>query len=451
VPLHLVSNTSPGAPQNTNAAGALLEILSASLIIGKVFSYNGTAFTDNTDEARLEGGTAFALFPTGGTNNICYFGSPAERWDAASGTYKPGFRQLIFDLATPGAGGAYVWEYWNGTAWAPLTVTDGTNGFTQDGTVSWTPPADWAATTVNGHNTYWVRVRPTTAPTTNPTCYSVTTLGWLIAFLGTNKAAYKQAPSTNWPRYHFRVDHSAGGDGTVIGYETMTDVDNGANRFPAGTETCTIWASSNATARPWFVVADGRTVILGIGRDDAESRILLVYFGDYVPANNQYKNAVCIGSQRSGGPAGQTLWANNYLAGYFPGVLAVSQDGVLISPYCVLAFNQAATSDTNDSLGGYPLGPGWKSGFNAPNQADGRVWVAPIYLVSNEAGLPIVGYLRGIWQPLHSRGVIADKTVLPGAGGMSGRALRIHDPVWTSLSGPYYGHYAVEISDTWDT
>ena len=67
-----------------------------------------------------------------------------------------------------------AWEYWDGTNWQPLgqsspTVTsapqppfgftDGTQGFTRDGTMSFRCPAQWASRTVEDVTGFWLRVR----------------------------------------------------------------------------------------------------------------------------------------------------------------------------------------------------------------------------------------------------------------------------------------------------
>ncbi|MFA9516351.1 putative baseplate assembly protein [Halopenitus sp. H-Gu1] len=54
------------------------------------------------------------------------------------------------------------WEYWNGDGWATLSVSDETEGFTIDDepvSVTFSVPADVAATSVAGHDGVWVRAR----------------------------------------------------------------------------------------------------------------------------------------------------------------------------------------------------------------------------------------------------------------------------------------------------
>lgn len=52
------------------------------------------------------------------------------------------------------------WQYWNGNGWTQLPLeTDETEGFTTDGTVSFTIPENFDTTTVSGHEDYWIRAR----------------------------------------------------------------------------------------------------------------------------------------------------------------------------------------------------------------------------------------------------------------------------------------------------
>jgi hypothetical protein len=70
------------------------------------------------------------------------------------------FTDIYFGFGTIlSVGTDRTWEYWNGTAWTSVTVTDGTNQWQNDGIVNFTAPGDWATTTVNAiANLYWLRV-----------------------------------------------------------------------------------------------------------------------------------------------------------------------------------------------------------------------------------------------------------------------------------------------------
>ena len=74
-----------------------------------------------------------------------------------------------------------IWEYWDGSAWKSLAVSDGSNRFSQTRSVlTWTVPSDWRPTTPE-HNTlkpsdtklyYYIRARTTDASFTAPLLYN---------------------------------------------------------------------------------------------------------------------------------------------------------------------------------------------------------------------------------------------------------------------------------------
>lgn len=91
-------------------------------------------------------------------NDAVYFGGDAP------------FGVLVFDIATAATYGAdsLAWEYWNGASWTALTIVwdqtdltanNGLRSFQADGAVIFSAPTDWASTTVNTQDVYWVRAR----------------------------------------------------------------------------------------------------------------------------------------------------------------------------------------------------------------------------------------------------------------------------------------------------
>jgi hypothetical protein len=81
-------------------------------------------------------------------------------------------------------------------------------------------------------------------------------VGWQKAFSGTNKAAYRSQDVTG-TRFYFRLDDTQTTTATASGYEAMTDVDTGSNQFAP--TPATISKPSTSSARPWWVVGDGKT------------------------------------------------------------------------------------------------------------------------------------------------------------------------------------------------
>jgi hypothetical protein len=111
-------------------------------------------FQDRTEPAHTGGSESFSL---GGLGTSTYIAYPEV------------FGQVNFSLATgAGAGWSAVVEYptavdsgGNPTAWATLPAQgDTTGGFTHSGQITFTPPSNWKAATVNGSaRMYYVRLR----------------------------------------------------------------------------------------------------------------------------------------------------------------------------------------------------------------------------------------------------------------------------------------------------
>jgi hypothetical protein len=124
--------------------------------LDKVFVYDGAAYTDNTTEADSLDGTPFATIADAG--DYLYLGKATP------------FEQVYIDFATPGAYGAVVVKYWNGTAWAAVSGLAGAAAaLAADGVMSWDLPVDWAITTVNGYAGYFIQISATTPWTTPAT------------------------------------------------------------------------------------------------------------------------------------------------------------------------------------------------------------------------------------------------------------------------------------------
>jgi hypothetical protein len=124
----------------------------------KYWSYNGSAYTNDTTDA---GNTTNAdTQMTSGVGSILYFGK-TEKFDAIS-----------WDVSTAGTTGQVVWEYFNGDSWKDITKYYGyTNtAFYGDGYLSFVAPDDWATTPINSEATpyYYVRARTTVAYVVNP-------------------------------------------------------------------------------------------------------------------------------------------------------------------------------------------------------------------------------------------------------------------------------------------
>jgi hypothetical protein len=136
-----------------------------------VYFYDGggTTYTDHTVEAEIVGGTSFEVADD--SNDFFYLGSRVP----FSGAH------FLMDLTTgyTGASGTPAWTYYaTDDTWKSLTVTDGTNDFTQDGTVYWDIPDDMAVKPDLGASgdrpLYWVRVGRSASESPAAKIYQVT-------------------------------------------------------------------------------------------------------------------------------------------------------------------------------------------------------------------------------------------------------------------------------------
>ncbi len=150
-------------------AKSLKVVVSAAAVVGANLYDASAAYTDYTTEANEGTANDVVLLPAAGDlqiNDAFYVGA-----------YYP-FKKCTFNIGTAGVGAwAGSWEYWNGTAWTAVTVTDGTSGFKVAGSndvVITNMPLDWEMTNNAGllsTTCFWLRYRLTTgdaAPTTRP-------------------------------------------------------------------------------------------------------------------------------------------------------------------------------------------------------------------------------------------------------------------------------------------
>ena len=448
----LFTSFDTGAPVVTGTAGTLVGLLSHCLIIGKVFgTTNDTSFTDNTNEARLAGGTAFTLFPTPATADRTYIGHSVQ------------FTSITIGLSVAGSAATYVWEYWNGTAWTTLSVTDGTSGFTQSGMVRWTAPAFWATTSVNGTSMYWVRVRFTgTAPVTNPTVLTMTYLGWLEYYNLSNRVAYRQGTGPGTTNAFFlRVNDngsfggSAGPDESINaafgqvpnearlrGYENMSWIDNGSFPFPSVAQAASGLfarksATNDTTARQWLVMADSRTFYVFALTTDGANIYLGFMFGDIFTYKSADKfRCMLIARDTENSVNTTTVEGLSILA-------AIGSNTA--GTYVARNDQGEAGSATAGKLGaGYGSTTALLGTLGKSNPSDHRVYGSPIHVTETTSGIQLRGRLRGFYQWCHAVANASDGDTFLGTDTLSGRSFRILKSAGNA------GVFLMETSNTWD-
>jgi len=159
-----------GDGAKTNGGGIVGDVtLTEAAAAYAVVDDGGTMALLSASSAEAGYTADYQIFPdTSAADDAVYFGNSVPFCEIA----------VNVDTAADYTSGAVAWEYYDGDSWETLSIvldnsgsdaTDGTTPFQQDGAISFIPPSDWAATSVNSQSAYWVRCRVTTGLTTEPT------------------------------------------------------------------------------------------------------------------------------------------------------------------------------------------------------------------------------------------------------------------------------------------
>lgn len=167
-------------------------------------------------------------------------------------------------------------------------------------------------------------------------------LGWTKEFTGTNVAAYRNSVSDGGSGCYVRIDdNSPDSNGerafSIQVFSEMTDVDTGSNA--TGEVFFRKSSTLDATARPWYMLADGLTFYLnGTDRGDTATRYRassLCGAGDYKQDQGSGGlNYFCFGNE-GGGTASHAEW----------GVITPRfSNGVALAFYARSSYNASGSS-----------------------------------------------------------------------------------------------------------
>lgn len=275
--------------------------------------------------------------------------------------------------------------------------------------------------------------------------------GWTEEYAGANKSAFRQGAGCG---YYLRVQDDGPGAGgaleaRVVGYRTMTSVDNGSNAFPLTTQMANGLfvrksATADATTRQWFVFADSKTAHIMIFTGDTSGVCFAWSFGDFVPFYRSSDGHCMIAGRTLENSASGVYECLDKSFGSVPGGYYGTQGLYVAVPSAIggstpvlLAGNCAYTSPSAFAMKGV---------VRFPNPADGRVVIDRIKLVNDRVVTQVeeIGYARGLWHLCHAAANFSSNGVIEGIGE---NKLRSFTVVVTGGTG---GIYCVETSDTLD-
>lgn len=354
MPTHFFHSGMAGAPTNTNAAGSTLAIIDATLVTG----FNLQSVLSATVASEVM--TVNYAIPHGYEDKVLI------RLDGA-------------------AGGSIVRR---ATVTGAQVLTIPAPGFA-DGAVA---------------GTLSTRVAPA---------------DWERVFSDTGKAVFRskvEGPGST--RFFYRVADAAVSGSLSVGfrafrgYESMSDASTGVGLFPtAAQETgngLTVFRSSDATAKPWCVVADARTAYIFLTHDLANASFNAFGFGDF----KNYSSADMFNAFAVGGAWGSETFAR------------ASGGPVIYSPR---SYQNTGTSITLGKAALLPV-----SGANSyPVAIDGGEILSRPVLVT-QSSMPR-GEFRGLAYCSHNAVPSGSLfTVRSTVEGVSGRVLIVKDSLASS-------------------
>ena len=280
--------------------------------------------------------------------------------------------------------------------------------------------------------------------------------GWQELFAGTlaNVIALKPT-AVEATGCVLRIDDTTTSTARIVGYESMSDINTGAGKFPteaqfAGGLYLPKSNQSNSVARPWRLYASERVLILAVAPHDSYADAFGVYvLGDFASSKGVDPYACIV----SGGGLG----VSTNSAGY-------PLDGsAAFSTQTTTDFGCYAARGSFAVGGAVPmnkLGPLASSGrvfsgsknysampLTFPNPSDNSLRVGPVDLYQ---GGDLRGMLPGVLhspQPLISSGAFATGLRIAGQGAYAGRnfeAITVGDPgsaaagvVFVDVTGPW--------------
>lgn len=264
----------------------------------------------------------------------------------------------------------------------------------------------------------------TTSPATGTLSTKTTPLGWTKPFSGTNKAAY--LPKAQYVQCYLRVlddstvpTSASGRWAKLRGYESMSDVDTGTGPFPDTTQApngLTGWksATSDSTARPWWLVGDGGIFYLGMAANASNPSVFGGYaFGDI----NSLKSGDAYSSLLSAWAAGVDAAPSVFGAAMVFSTLG-GYTSTQVGKYLARTYTQLGTAVACGFMGDNGVSSSMGTiGLTYPHPPDNGLMFAPVAVV--EGSILRSRALPGLYQLLHNNpllhlATVADVPDLPG-------------------------------------
>lgn len=266
--------------------------------------------------------------------------------------------------------------------------------------------------------------------------------GWTIEFTDTAKRVYRPPSGT---RFYYRVDDNSPDpasanyvDATLIGYETMSDIDTGTGLFG----NCVITKSNAASSdsRAWVCFADDRTCYLYIYSPGHTTFYNATGFGDFysLMAFDSYNAFVCSKNTFNDTSGTSERFGKITRLPSGTGEFHVARSFSQIGPTINCGMHGDYKYNSTVSFAGTLVYPNIDEAVMLC-----RAWI------HEPVSSGIRGYARGLWVPLHAAASFADGSTAIGQAEISTRTFKTVKGVYGGSGG--LGVHVIETSNTVET
>lgn len=250
--------------------------------------------------------------------------------------------------------------------------------------------------------------------------------GWLVPYTGTNQAVFKSGDVTS-TQLPVRVDDSTAQYSTLRSAEGFSDISTEVNGY--STQYVKRSNATDANARPWLIVADSKSVYLGIQWTNAGSYDF-VHFGDF--ASSVAGDAFNYRLQGLSASAPATL-------GRYSSVNDAATNPLATNSVCPRNYAQmigavnlvqhslcGALSNVNSTaiwkmsgVAGYAANQ--ITNFMSPSVADNGNHFVPVFLIETPAAGQIIrGTARGLLHVIEYNAQASGYSILTGVNNVTG-------------------------------
>lgn len=246
-----------------------------------------------------------------------------------------------------------------------------------------------------------------------------------------------------------RVDDTGATNARVRAYETMSDISTGVGATPLDAQVAGgLWwpksSGANATARPWWLVADERAFYLAVAPQGNE-RFTLLFSGDIA----SFKSGDAYGYLLTGNGSDQINTSNTP-----DGCCGYTSRADRVGAYLARSYTAIGQAVAAQRIGAHHTGPlasvyAGTSGYawgGYPNGANNGLMTAPLELI----GMGLRGTLPGLLHPVQDCGdAFVSGAVISGTDDMLGRdlmVLRVGTPLPGSTS---VGTVMLDVTGPW--